>query len=140
MENNTPVEKEPTTIEELLNSKWGKAAEKKEALKQILDTLPELLQMLGKHEGKLAKLARDAAFIFEVLRKHLSGEQTLTIRDYIIIVAALLYLISPLDAIPDTIPVLGWLDDMGVITLAAGYIIKRFAAAESGNAGGETNA
>jgi uncharacterized membrane protein YkvA (DUF1232 family) len=31
------------------------------------------------------------------------------------IAAALLYVISPADALPDVIPIVGWLDDMGVL-------------------------
>ena len=37
----------------------------------------------------------------------------------IIAVLAMLYVISPLDLIPDVIPVIGWLDDLGVLVWAA---------------------
>lgn len=33
-----------------------------------------------------------------------------------LVVAALLYLMSPLDLIPDFLPVLGWVDDIAVLT------------------------
>jgi uncharacterized membrane protein YkvA (DUF1232 family) len=31
------------------------------------------------------------------------------------LVVAVLYLVSPIDFIPDAIPVLGWLDDIGIV-------------------------
>ena len=37
----------------------------------------------------------------------------------IIVLLALIYVISPLDLIPDVIPVIGWLDDLGVLAWAA---------------------
>ena len=37
----------------------------------------------------------------------------------IITLLALLYIISPLDLIPDVIPMIGWLDDLGVLAWAA---------------------
>jgi uncharacterized membrane protein YkvA (DUF1232 family) len=37
-------------------------------------------------------------------------------------VAALGYLICPLDAIPDTIPIAGYVDDLGVITATLGLL------------------
>ena len=42
--------------------------------------------------------------------------------DRVLIVGALLYLISPIDAIPDMIPVVGWLDDIGVATAVLAYL------------------
>ena len=42
----------------------------------------------------------------------------------VLIVAALLYLISPVDLIPDTIPFAGLLDDAGVATLVLDYVLK----------------
>ena len=35
-----------------------------------------------------------------------------------------LYLVSPLDLIPDAIPLLGWVDDLIVIPFLVGWIVK----------------
>ena len=37
---------------------------------------------------------------------------------------ALIYVISPLDLIPDWIPVIGWLDDLGVVALCSWYFVR----------------
>lgn len=42
-------------------------------------------------------------------------------------VVAVLYAILPVDAVPDVIPVVGWLDDLGVLGLAAGLIWRDMA-------------
>jgi uncharacterized membrane protein YkvA (DUF1232 family) len=39
-------------------------------------------------------------------------------------VAAVAYLIWPLDLIPDAIPVLGWLDDAGILAAAAVFLVR----------------
>ncbi len=36
---------------------------------------------------------------------------------------AVLYLIWPIDLVPDLAPILGWLDDIGITTLAAAYLL-----------------
>ena len=38
-------------------------------------------------------------------------------------VAAVAYVIWPLDLIPDGIPVLGWLDDVGILAAAAAFLV-----------------
>lgn len=36
---------------------------------------------------------------------------------------AIVYLIWPIDLIPDLAPILGWLDDIGITALAVAYLI-----------------
>jgi uncharacterized membrane protein YkvA (DUF1232 family) len=48
--------------------------------------------------------------------------------------AAVLYVLSPVDLIPDALPVLGWLDDVGVLGLALTFVtrdVTRFAKREA---------
>ena len=39
------------------------------------------------------------------------------------VLAAVVYVISPIDLIPD-VPIVGWLDDMGVMSLAVAWMWK----------------
>jgi uncharacterized membrane protein YkvA (DUF1232 family) len=38
------------------------------------------------------------------------------------VLAAVLYAVSPVDLIPDVVPVVGWLDDIGVMSLAVAWM------------------
>jgi len=42
-------------------------------------------------------------------------------------VLAVAYAIVPIDLIPDVAPLIGWLDDAGVVSLALAYVMKRVA-------------
>ncbi|HZI02667.1 MAG TPA: DUF1232 domain-containing protein [Archangium sp.] len=37
---------------------------------------------------------------------------------------AVLYFVMPLDALPDVVPILGWLDDVGVLSAAALFMVR----------------
>lgn len=40
-----------------------------------------------------------------------------------VLVFAILYLVWPIDLLPDFVPIINWLDDIGVTTLATAYLI-----------------
>lgn len=37
---------------------------------------------------------------------------------------AVVYLVSPVDAVPDVLPILGWLDDVGVLSAVGFFLVK----------------
>jgi uncharacterized membrane protein YkvA (DUF1232 family) len=41
----------------------------------------------------------------------------------VLVILALAYLLWPLDLLPDVAPVLGWLDDLGFVGVAAWYLV-----------------
>ncbi|MBI2391456.1 MAG: DUF1232 domain-containing protein [Deltaproteobacteria bacterium] len=47
---------------------------------------------------------------------------------------AVLYVVLPIDAIPDAIPVIGWLDDVGVIALVLAWTSRTVAKYRTGGA------
>lgn len=38
---------------------------------------------------------------------------------------AIAYVVSPVDLVPDVMPLVGWLDDVGVIGLIAAYYVRQ---------------
>lgn len=67
-------------------------------------------------QGRGGKLLKDLQLLVRLLKASISGAYTgLSVYKLVTIVAAILYLINPLDVIPDFIPVVGYADDAAVI-------------------------
>lgn len=45
-------------------------------------------------------------------------------KKFLVLLGAGLYTVSPIDLMPDFIPILGWLDDVGVIAYAVSCLTK----------------
>jgi uncharacterized membrane protein YkvA (DUF1232 family) len=90
--------KQPTRLKKLLTDAYEKASEKKE-----LGTLA--------HEAWTTLQS-----LFRLIKLSASGEYTeLPATTVVAAIAVLLYFLSPIDLIPDFIPVLGLLDDMALV-------------------------
>jgi len=61
--------------------------------------------------GKKISFAKDIMALFAYLK-----DSFVSWHRKAIVIAALIYFISPIDAIPDVAPLFGYLDDLGVIT------------------------
>jgi uncharacterized membrane protein YkvA (DUF1232 family) len=102
-------------VADFLKTKWGELAKTAEGEQKVRK---EFKRWLNKtKDSSLAKRARK-------LWDHLnSGSVSKT--EKVLIIAALLYLITPVDFVPDWIPVAGLLDDAGIAALVLDYVLKR---------------
>ena len=67
--------------------------------------------------GKKISFAKDIFALYKYMIDH-----AVSWHRKAIVVAALVYFISPIDSIPDIAPLVGYLDDLGVITAVLKYL------------------
>ena len=104
--------------------------------KKILSDRPKLKKLMNDVVNRITKVDKHGKSphfkeLFTYLRtfvraikKQLAGEYKLPPDTLVLMVASLIYFLSPIDLIPDFIPVLGFLDDLAVI-LWIGAEIKK---------------
>ncbi|SFH80170.1 YkvA family protein [Halpernia frigidisoli] len=73
-----------------------------------------------KHKGFVQKIPTIYRMINSIRKKQYKPE----IKNLLIPGAVLLYVLSPIDVIPDWIPVLGQMDDLALVLLAIPLLIK----------------
>ncbi len=79
--------------------------------------------MAVRKKGWLRSLVRDVVVMFSAMR-----DPRVPWSAKLVGVISVLYVILPVDLIPDFIPVIGWLDDMAALPLAS-YLFQRLTAA-----------
>lgn len=115
-------EKEKTELEDQFKKKTENISENdikkaisqgEEKINSLSDNIPEVLK----------KVWRDIKDMWSMLVDYYNGSyRQVPWGTIAAIVAALLYFISPIDMIPDFIPVFGYIDDVFIITLALKFI------------------
>lgn len=115
-------EKVPQTVEEIENSKWFKKLNKPE----IIAGLESGAELWLKKHGTKSKVGKQLHAALQLYRQSKAGN-VLTPRNVAILTFSILYVVWPMDALADIIPVIGWMDDIGVLSLVFTAIISSMA-------------
>jgi uncharacterized membrane protein YkvA (DUF1232 family) len=107
----------------------------------ILNETAEKLAQKGSEDNKFKQLFDVALTLVRLVRRYVSGDyREISTSTVVAGLAVLLYVLSPIDLVPDFIPVLGFLDDLSLISWFVGKFqeeITRFRDWEqTGGAGG----
>ena len=120
----TPSEENPKLDAESLKARVLRDAQRvtdKDA-RRVVDRYRELEKKFGELPEKLSKLVNQVKLLYELIRAYVDGSyREVPWATIAMAVAATLYFLSPIDLIPDAIPVIGMLDDALVVrfTLSA---------------------
>lgn len=102
---------DPDQVKNIAEKAWEKARELKEPLAEVWDQLKVMIQMI---------------------KAWVSGRyRDVPTTSLIAIVAGLMYLLSPIDLIPDAIPLIGYLDDIFVLGVVFTQVAKDLRAFEA---------
>lgn len=90
-------------------------------VKEALSKTKKEIKKVPSH-GFLQGFVRRVGLLYDVLKSGVKGEYKIAWKMIAAITAALIYFISPIDLIPDAIPIVGYLDDAFVILLCVNFI------------------
>lgn len=102
-------------VKGFMDTKWVKAASDPQTVTRVIEEVPVWIRKVQNSE-----LVARAWRLWEYVT---SGQ--CSIAEMALVIGVLLYLISPIDAVPDFIPVAGWLDDAAIAGLVLGYLDKK---------------
>lgn len=68
--------------------------------------------------GNLDKRSADFGLLVDMAKDVMAGRYAMNKWNMSVIIGTIVYVLSPIDAIPDVIPVAGWLDDITIVSYA----------------------
>lgn len=84
----------------------------------------EEISLAQQKAANLGEKSSDFNLMISMIRDSLSGKYKMNPWSMSIIIGTIIYVISPLDAVPDIIPVLGWLDDASIVGFAISKLFE----------------
>ena len=98
-----------------MNNQEKKAAKKLFKKYQNKDITKQDVKEAKKKANNLGDRINDFKLLLKIIEDVWKGKFSISNKDMAIIVGTIAYVISPIDAIPDFIPVIGWIDDIAVV-------------------------
>lgn len=88
---------------------------------RVLAVVRAAFAKLAKHRKEVGRIGAELPVLLRLARAWSAGEyRRIPLRAVVLVVAAALYFLNPLDLIPDFLPVIGYLDDAAVV----GYVLR----------------
>ena len=82
----------------------------------LLAQLANKLRMVNWKDVKLSDAKYKFSVLGRLMRAYAQGEyQGIALRNVLLILAAIIYFVSPIDLLPDFLPITGLTDDLGVL-------------------------
>lgn len=69
----------------------------------------------------LGSLSKDFLTLLKIIKSYFKGEFNIPKSELLLIIGAIVYVATPIDALPDVIPVVGYVDDISVVA----FVIKK---------------
>ncbi len=114
-------------VSEFLNGTWLQQAKEylsnSEKMKELLKNVTDYVSKEG-----LSKVKDKLILMYNFVADVISGDyKDYSLSNLAIIVAALIYVVSPLDLVPDIIPIVGLVDDATIVIWAVGVVNEELA-------------
>lgn len=114
-------------VSEFLNGTWLQQAKEylsnSEKMKELLKNVTDYVSKEG-----LSKVKDKLVLMYNFVADVISGDyKDYSLSNLAIIVAALIYVVSPLDLVPDIIPIVGLVDDATIVIWAVGVVNEELA-------------
>jgi uncharacterized membrane protein YkvA (DUF1232 family) len=91
-------------------------------LKKVLDKRDEIEQKFNTN-GPLGRFISDIKLLFAIISDYINGKyREIPWWSIVSIAAALLYVLNPIDLIPDFIPMVGYIDDAAVVAICLSMV------------------
>jgi len=118
-----PTKKEIAKVIESTKNRAEEYARDSNKLKELLNDATKKTKNYEKNRGPLAEVWSYLTALFRLLEAYVSGSyREIPWASIVLAIVAIIYFVSPIDLIPDIIPIVGYIDDAAVIAFVVAQI------------------